>query len=255
MKKLTSRSRLQQRFKFIAVAILSFLLLVAPVQADPISPQLEDQVLQIIRKHPEVILESVRVYQQKQQAARQQAQQSFVQNMKTNPRAIIGQSPTRGAQAGKIVLVEFSDFQCPYCAAAHTTLKQFMNKHGNEVTLVYKHFPLTTIHAEAMPAAKAAWAAGQQNKFWNYHDALFSNQSQLGEAFYQETAKSLRLDLKRFERDRTSKTAEAAIAQDIEMAEKLGVSGTPFFVMNGAVLSGSVELSELEATLAKVKKE
>lgn len=254
MKKLGFRSHLQQAAKLASFLLLSWLLLLgSPVQAEPISPQLEEQVLQIIRKHPEVILESVQTYQKQQQDQQRQAQQVFVDQMKTNPRAIVGQSPTTGAKAGKVVLVEFSDFQCPYCAAASSTLKQFLAKHGDEVTLVYKHFPLTTIHAEAMPAAKAAWAAGQQGKFWEYHDALFTNQKQLGTAFYSQTAKTLGLDVSRFERDRSSKAAEVAIAQDILLAEKLGVAGTPFFVMNGAVFSGSVELPELEATLEKVK--
>jgi protein-disulfide isomerase len=254
VKKLGFRSHLQQAAKLTGFLLLSWLLLMGSlVQAEPISPQLEEQVLQIIRKHPDVILESVRAYQKQQQDQQRQSQQAFVDQMKANPRAIIGQSPTTGAKAAKVVLVEFSDFQCPYCAAASTTLKQFMAKHGDEVTLVYKHFPLTTIHAEAMPAAKAAWAAGQQSKFWAYHDALFTNQKQLGSAFYSQTAKTLGLDLPRFERDRSSKAAEAAIAQDILMGEKLGVDGTPFFVMNGIVSAGSVELPELEAILEKVK--
>lgn len=255
MRKLKFRSLVQQASKLAGLLLLSWVLLgcVTPVQADNISPQLEEQVLQIIRKHPEIIIESVQAYQKQRQEQQQQAQQAFVQSMKTNPRTIVGQSPTTGAKAGKVVLVEFSDFQCPYCAAAHDTLKQFMVKHQDEVMLVYKHFPLMTIHDQAMPAAKAAWSAGQQGKFWEYHDALFTNQKRLGEPLYQETAKALGLDLKRFDRDRASKAAEAAINQDILLAEKLGVEGTPFFVMNGAVLSGSVNSSELEAALAKVK--
>lgn len=256
VKEFKARSMIKQLSKLVGMLLLSWTLFScsAPVKADGnISPQLEQQVLEIIRKHPEVVLESVRNYQKQQQGDQQKAQQSFIQDMKTNPKAVIGQSPTTGAKAAKVVLVEFSDFQCPYCSAAHTMLKQFMAKHQNEVTLVYKHFPLTSIHSEAMPAAKAAWAAGQQGKFWDYHDALFTQQKRLGDAFYQETAKTLGLDVQKFNQDRGSKAAEAAIAQDVQMAEKLGVDGTPFFVMNGNVFSGSVELSDLETTLAKVK--
>ena len=256
VKEFKTRSMIKQASKLAGMLLLSWTLFScsAPVKADTnISPQLEQQVLEIIRKHPEVVLESVRDYQKQQQGQQQKAQQAFVQDLKTNPKAVIGQSPTTGAKTAKVVLVEFSDFQCPYCSAAHATLKQFMAKHQNDVTLVYKNFPLTSIHSEALPAAKAAWAAGQQGKFWEYHDALFTQQKRLGDAFYQETAKNLGLDVQKFNQDRGSKAAEAAIAQDVQMAEKLGVDGTPFFVMNGNIFSGSVELGDLEATLAKVK--
>jgi protein-disulfide isomerase len=223
-----------------------------PVQADNhIDPKLEKQVLEIIRKNPEVILESVQAYQQQQQQAQQKTQQLFIQNLQQNPQTVIGRSPTRGAKLGKVVLVEFSDFQCPYCQAASKTVKQFVEKHKDQVTLVYKHLPLTGIHAEALPAAKAAWAAGQQGKFWEYHDALFEQQKQLGEALYPKIAKTLGLDLERFNRDRQGAAVEKAIQQDVQMAEQLGINGTPFFVMNGQVLTGAVDLATLEATLVK----
>lgn len=234
----------------LCLALLTWAL---PAQAAPqVSPQLEEQVLQIIRNHPEVILESVQAYEQKQQAQLQQVRQAFLKALETNPKAVIRQSPTTGASDSNIVLVEFSDFQCPYCAEAHKTIKQFMAKHGNEVTLVYKHFPLTSIHPEAMPAAKASWAAGQQGKFWEYHDALFSQQDKLGEEFYLATAKNLNLDLEKFNRDR--KNAEAAIQEDIRLAETLGLQGTPFLVMNSEAFNGAVQLSDLEQALERVKK-
>jgi protein-disulfide isomerase len=222
-------------------------------QAGEINPQLREQVLQIIRENPEVILEAVRAYQKKQQDQQKQTRQAFLQQFKINPAKVIGQSPQKGASKARILLVEFSDFQCPFCAKANETLRQFMQKHGNSVTLVYKHLPLTSIHPEALPAAKAAWAAGQQEKFWEFHDALFDQQKQLGDAFYQKTAQSLGLDMAKFERDRTSQAAAAAIEQDLTMAEKLGIDGTPFFIMNGEVFAGAIELSDLETALTKAK--
>jgi protein-disulfide isomerase len=238
----------------VALVGLSAGLWLRPVQAEgQIDPKLREQVLQILRDNPEVILESVRNYQKRQDQQKSQLRQSFVQKLKTNPTVVIGQSPTKGATKGKVVLIEFSDFQCPYCSQASQTLKQFMAKHGDQVTLVYKHFPLTSIHPQAMPAAKAAWAAGQQGKFWEYHDALFANQERLGDAFYVETAKTLKLDLQRFERDRSSPAASAAIAQDRKLAEQLDVDATPFFVMNEAIFSGSVGLSEMESVLEQVR--
>jgi protein-disulfide isomerase len=125
-----------------------------------------------------------------------------------------------------------------------------MAKHQNEVTLVYKHFPLTSIHPQALSAAKAAWAANQQGKFWQYNDALFTQQDKLGEELYLEIAQSLNLDLEQFNRDRN--VADTAITQDMQLAEKLGVTGTPFFVMNEEIFSGAMQLSNMEKVLARV---
>ncbi len=247
-----------QRLAGLLMAVVCIALinrwLPAEAGGSEINPQLRDQVLQIIRENPEAILETVQVYQKKQQEAQQKAQQSFLQQIKANPKTVIGTSPTQGAKNGKVLLIEFSDFQCPYCAKAHDTLKEFMAKHSDTVMLTYKHLPLTSIHAEALPAAKAAWAAGQQGKFWQFHDALFTNQKQLGEALYQSTAKSLGLDLAKFERDRASSAAATAINQDVKIAEKLGVEGTPFFVMNGEPLPGAVQLADLEAALTQINR-
>lgn len=241
-------------------ALISLLCLVVgwsvPAQAaNSITPKLEQQVLQILREHPEVIIESVQTYQQLQQQQLQQVRQSFLQDLKTNPQSVIGESPTTGSTTSKIVLVEFSDFECPYCAEAHKTLKQLLAKHQNDVTLVYKYLPLAPIHAEALPAAKAAWAASQQGKFWEYHDALFANQKQLGKALYLDTAKSLNLDLEKFKSDAfgVSTVAEQAIGKDVQLAEKLGIAGTPFFVMNSNKFSGVVQLSNIESILADAK--
>lgn len=222
--------------------------------AQPTDAQLEAKVLQIIRNHPEAVLESVQAYQQKKQEQQQQAQKAFVEGMKANPKSVVGASPATGAPDQKIVLLEFSDFQCPYCAKAYQTLKQFMATHQNQVTLVYKYLPLTKIHPQAMPAAKAAWAASQQGKFWEFYDALFTQQDKLGEPLYVATAKALNLDLKRFDGDRNSEAASAAIKKDMDMAEQLGVNGTPFLVMNGQPVSGAAELVDLEGLLAKVSK-
>ncbi len=213
--------------------------------------QFEARVLQVLQKHPEAILESVQNYQQRQQQAQQQAQQTALQPYRTNPQAIVGQSPILGSQQRQVVLVEFSDFQCPYCARVQATLKQFMANHSQQVTFVYKHYPLQT-HSEAKPAAAAAWAAGQQGRFWDYHDRLFANQSRLGDELYLSLARELNLDEQRFNADRTSQRAQQAIAADMRLAEKLGIQGTPFFILNGTPFSGAVSLAELENRLAQL---
>jgi protein-disulfide isomerase len=215
------------------------------VQAQtPVNPELEQQVLEIIRKNPAVILESVAAYQRQQQENRLQTQKSVLQELQNNPKAIIGQSPTLGE--GRVILIQFSDFQCPFCAQSYDIVRQFLARRAEWVTLVHKHLPLSQIHPQAMAAAKAAWAAQQQGKFWPFSDELILNQKDLGEPLYQKTAQKLGLDLKRFDRDRESPEATAAIEEDIKLAEQLGADGTPFFVMNGEAFSGLVSVEELE---------
>lgn len=221
---------------------------------NPVDPKLKEQVLQIIRENPQAILESVQAYQQQQQDTLKAARQSFFDQMKSSPKSVIGDSPTTGAASQQIVLLEFSDFQCPFCARAHDTVKQFMAKHQDKVTLAYKHFPLTSIHPQALPAAKAAWAAQQQGKFWEYYSALFDGQKQLGEDLYGSIAQKLNLKLDKFNADRNSPAAEAAIQKDLQLAQSLGIEGTPFFIMNGKTFSGAIELAEMENILASISK-
>lgn len=221
----------------------------------PTDAQVEAKVLQVIRNHPNVIFESVTVYQQKKQEQQQQAQKAFLQKMKANPKSVIGESPSTGASDQKIVLIEFSDFQCPHCATAYQTLKQFVASHQGEVTLVYKHLPLTAIHSEAMSAAVSAWAAGQQGKFWEFHDALYENQDKLGESLYVATAKALNLNLKQFNHDRNSSAASAAIQKDVQLAQEIGIEGTPMLAMNGEPINADVQVAELKALLTKVSKQ
>ncbi len=221
-------------------------------QATKVSPQLEKQVLEVLRKHPEVLLEVLQKYTIEQEKKQQQAQLEALKQVRKNTKALIGDSPVMGASDRQIVMLVFSDFQCPFCATANKSLKEFMAKNKDKVTLVYKHFPLTQIHPEALPAARAAWAANKQGKFWEYHDTLFANQAKLGEAFYTETATSLKLDLKKFDADR--KLADNFIVEDFKLGRKVGVDGTPTFIMNGEVVTGAASLADLEKALAKVKK-
>ncbi|PSB58153.1 DsbA family protein [Chamaesiphon polymorphus] len=221
-------------------------------QSVKVTPQLEKQILEVIRRNPDVLLEVLQKYALEQQQKEQKAQAEALKQARRNTKALIGNSPTTGASQRQIVMVAFSDFQCPFCATADRNVKQFMTKHKDKVTLVYKYFPLTQIHPEALPAARAAWAANKQGKFWEYHDALYANQAKLGEGFYVETANALKLDLKKFNADR--KIADDAIVEDFKLGRKLGVDGTPTFILNGEVVTGAASLADLEKALAQVTK-
>lgn len=213
-----------------------------------VSPQLEAQILETIRKHPDVILEALNDYRKRQLQQQEARAQKTAQAMRQDPRAFIGDSPVLGDRTALSVLFIFSDFQCPYCARANPILRAFSQKHP-EVALVYKHLPLAAIHPEAIPAAAASWAAQQQGQFWPYHDKLLTNQDQLGDAWYRQAARELGLNPARFERDRNSEAAQAAIERDLAMAESLGLAGTPAFVLNGELFTGLVDVADLEKAL------
>jgi protein-disulfide isomerase len=250
-------SSLNVLFRAVLPALLlgNILLPVAAQQKPKVDPALEQQVLEVLRKNPDVVYQVLKKYAEEKQAAEvaqeKVAQAAAVQKFFKDTKAVIGDSPTRGAADRKILLVVFSDFQCPYCAKFNDNVKKFMSKHP-EVTLVYKHFPLTQAHPQALPAAKAALAAHKQGKFWEFHDILFANQQRLGEAFYLETAKKLKLDLKKFQADYDG--ADQLIVQDFTLGRRLNVQGTPAMFLNGESLVGANSVEELEKYLARVKK-
>jgi len=218
--------------------------------AKALDPAFEQQVLSVIRRHPAVLIEALNAYEREQQEAQQRQQAEKLRRLYPQPRDLIGDSPSRGK--GKIVVVEFSDFQCPYCAKTHEALNAFVMKHAKEVTFVYKNFPLTQIHPQALPAARAAWAAGRQGQFWAYHDALFANQARLGEPLYGEIANKLKLDLPRFDQDRKGPASLQAIQKELDQAEALGLQGTPTVVMDRQFLPGAVTAEVLEKQLAEL---
>jgi protein-disulfide isomerase len=142
-------------------------------------------------------------------------------------------SPVRGGEAGKVTVVEFADYQCPFCGQAEGLLKQVLEAYPKDVRLVYKQFPLTTIHPQAMSAAKAAVAAGRQGKYWEMHDLLFENQRQLSPEKYTEFAEKLALDIAQFQKDMESPEVLAQINRDMQDGKAADVSGTPTLFVNG----------------------
>lgn len=223
-----------QPFQFVVMWVVSFCVWLGLCTPALAIDNLEAQVLQIIRNHPEAIVESIQTFQDNQRLTQQQTQQTALQ--KIQPKVLIGTSPTTGAPRSPNLLVEFSDFQCPFCAQAAADVQTFLQQHPDQFAFTYKYLPIPSIHDQALSAAQAAWAAQQQGQFWPYHDALFARQDELGEALYTEIAQQLQLDMGRFERDRHSAAAVKAINSDLDLARKIGITGTPFFALNGQVL-------------------
>lgn len=213
--------------------------ILSPAPAWAVDANLEATILDVIQQHPEAILRSLSTYQVQQQEQEYQAQSQILNQLKQDIPAVIGFSPVlKHSQDSTVTLIEFGDYECPFCIEAHLELQQFLEQHPY-VELVYKHLPLIDIHPEALPAARASWAALQQGKFWEFHDALFERQGNLNERAYQEIATRLKLNLEEFDRDRNSFAATEAIAQDTQLANDFRIKGTPSFL---AITTGTVEL-------------
>jgi len=176
--------------------------------------------------------------------ARQQMEQQF-----KNPTVVpVGSSPVKGPKDAPITIIEFSDFECPYCSRANNTVEEVLKKYPNKVKVVFKNLPLP-FHKEAKPAAAAALAAGEQGKFWEMHDALFANQRGLNSAFYKTTAEKLGLDVDKFIADMKSEKVQKQIEEDTKLASQNGITGTPGFFINGVLLKGAQPLPAFQRVI------
>jgi len=151
--------------------------------------------------------------------------------------------PAQGGARALVTVVEFSDFQCPFCSRAVPVLKELEKALGKDVRVVWKHLPLS-FHPNAMPAAIAAEAAREQGKFWEMHDKLFADQAAHSPATYEKYAKELGLDLARFQASMKAPATRARVEADAAAAATAGVTGTPTFVVNGDVVVGAGALRE-----------
>ena len=161
--------------------------------------------------------------------------------------------PVRGPANAKVTLVEFSDFQCPYCASAAGKITALMAKYPNDVRLVFKQFPLD-IHGQAQMAAQASLAAARQDKFWELHDKMFANFRRLNRDNVITWAKDLGLDMARFLEDMDSADVKARVTKEIQEGVNAGVAGTPTFFINGKKYNGAVEVDRLSPIIEQEKR-
>ena len=148
-------------------------------------------------------------------------------------------APFLGPAAAPVTIVEFSDFQCPFCKQVVPTLTQVRSRYGEKVKLVYRDFPIDGLHPQARKAAEAARCAQDQGKFWEYHDALFADSPKLSPEQLTTYAEHVGLDLPSFGRCLASGTHAAAVQKSLDEGIRLGVTGTPAFFINGELLSGA----------------
>lgn len=156
-------------------------------------------------------------------------------------------SPAIGAEKPRVLIVEFSDFQCPYCRASQPLIRELTKTYKDDVRLVFKHLPLE-IHSEAFAASQAAFCAGQQGAFWQYHDALFAGDDLTGDSLNNLAAK-LRLDLPRFKTCISSEASRLEVEKDLDEARRFGINSTPTFVINGKLVRGALDLDQFKSVI------
>lgn len=216
---------------------------------EPTDPQLEGYYLGLGRVTSPFEEVKTKLRDAYKQAKIQRAREDYIKNLRAEsnvvvqlsaPRVEVASDPARmrGNPKAPVTIVEFSDYQCPYCHQVEPTVKGILAKYGDKVNFSYRDFPLSAIHAQAMIAAEASRCALEQGKFWEYHDQLF-NGSKLEKDDLIGYARDLKLDDKQFESCLTSEKYKADIEKDTQDGRKAGVSGTPGFFINGVEISGA----------------
>jgi protein-disulfide isomerase len=209
------------------------------------------------RKGVEVVEKTIdEIVKKKREEARRQEEPNLQERLKNRVNVSITGAPVKGPENAAITIVEFSDFECPFCKRVLPSVDQLMKEYQGKVKLAFRHNPLP-FHPKAMPAAKAAYAAHKQGKFWEMYDLLFSNQQALSEENFKKWAKDLKLDVKKFEKDMKDPAAQKSIEEDSNFARANGAGGTPSFFINGVLLVGAQPFEKfkeiIDAVLAEKK--
>jgi protein-disulfide isomerase len=164
-----------------------------------------------------------------------------------------GASPVRGAAKPSVTIVEFSDFECRFCRDVQPALKQVLESYAKDVRLMFKHLPLEG-HRNALPAARAAYCAGEQDRFWQFHDALFAARS-LSPAVFDQVAAEIGLGLTRFKACLSSEQSRAAVVRDMETARSFRIDSTPSFLINGKLLKGALSFADFQKVIERELKQ
>jgi diadenylate cyclase len=155
----------------------------------------------------------------------------------------------RGSATAPVTLVEYGDYECPYCGKAYPIVEELRERLGDRLRFVFRHFPLDSVHPHARHAAKAAEAAGAQGRFWEMHDLLYQNQEDLGDEALGRYAAEIGLDLDRFQSDLAERRHAPRVREDRLGGERSGVDGTPAFFVNGVRYEGRLDLENLLAAV------
>jgi protein-disulfide isomerase len=163
--------------------------------------------------------------------------------------AVAATGPARGKDDAPVTIVEFGDFQCPFCREAEGSLRAVMSKYPDQVRLVFRNLPLANLHPNATVAAEASVCAEHQGMFWQMHDAMYQDQSALSESALKDTARRLGLRTDGFSACLTDPGTKQVLETDRKAADELNVTGTPYFFINGRPLNGSVPVERFESVI------
>lgn len=219
-------------------------------------------ILDVLKENRKALLDIVEEAAQEEQGRRQKEQaenekKEFDAAFK-NPKKpdISKKTRIRGDKNAKFTLVEYSDFQCPYCSQGYKTVEALRQKYGKDLRFVFKHLPLP-FHQQAVPAAEWMEAVALQSpeKAWTFHDKLFENQDKLGEDFYKQVAKEVGADVEKAAKDAKSKEVKDKIEADVREAKQMGFTGTPGFLLNGVPVKGAYPIEYFDMIVSRLKSE
>lgn len=247
-----------------ALAVLSALSASAAVPTrEELKQALEknpDLVLQALKKADkaaffQLVIDGQNEFRMKQAEIEQKREQEEREAAFKNPLKPVLDSKTRirGEKTAPITLIEYSDFECPFCARGYQTVESLRKKYGAKLRFVFKHLPLVNMHPKAMPAAQWMEAVALQSpeKAWEFHDRMFQNQDKLGDEFFRATAKELGVDVEKAAKDLESSAVKDKIEADIREAKSFKFDGTPGFVINGVPLRGAYPPEAFEPIISR----
>ncbi len=238
-----------------AVALAAATLWAAPAMAQNLTPdqsrQVEDIVRRVIKENPRVILEAIEDLRKQEEAAQKSkamaALKAKARDIQRDPNA-----PVAGNPQGDVTVVEFFDYRCPYCKAGHERLKQVVTKDG-KIRLVLKEFPI--LGPESVFAARAALAAHRQDpkKYYGFHDALLSSKERLTNDLTLKIAATAGIDVERLKKDMAAPEISRMLEANADLAEELGINGTPAFIIGDALAPGALDAPALEKMIAEAR--
>jgi len=239
--------KLFSRLRFIPLALVFTFSLFG---CKPSAQDMEKAVGDYLQKNPQVVQKMVQDALKTQRPPRP-PEPSLDEKIKNAIQVDAGNAATEGPANAPIQIIEFSDFQCPFCSRVVPTVKQLMKDYPGKIHFAFRNNPLP-FHQFAPSAAKAGQAAKDQGKFWEMHDLLFENQKDLSDDGIRKIAQQAGLNMARFEKDWKSNKYDTSIAQDIDFAKNHGASGTPAFFINGVLVSGAQPIDNFKVVIDKL---